>query len=153
MDNNKKIKENLESSAVQAHLSMLQDIINRMSGNSANCKNWAVALVAAMVAILADKEVQISNTWICLLPIIPFYLLDCYYLGLERLCIEAQESFLKKLDEDNDCYVEDLYKVEELKSGCKQMGKTLEAMWSVSTTPFYAIVAIGVWCFRDIICI
>ena len=47
MDNNNKL-EVLENSAVQAHISMLQGIINRMAGNSANCKNWTVTLVAAM---------------------------------------------------------------------------------------------------------
>ena len=38
MDSSKKF-EILESPSVQSHISMLQGIINRMAGNSANCKN------------------------------------------------------------------------------------------------------------------
>ena len=40
---------------------------------------------------------QIPNAWICLIPIGLFYLLDCYYLGLERLCISSQKSFLERI--------------------------------------------------------
>ena len=73
MDKEKKL-EVLKNSAVQAHISMLQGIINRMAGNSANCKNWTVTLVAAMLVLLVDKDMQIPNAWICLIPVALFYL-------------------------------------------------------------------------------
>ena len=142
MDNKKKL-EVLEISAVQSHISMLQGIINRMAANSANCKNWTVTLVAAMLVLLVDKNMQIPNAWICLVPIALFYLLDCYYLGLERLCMASQNKFLKRIYNDED-YIESLYKVEGLKDKCKQFCNTIKAMNSVSTTPFYLIVAIAV---------
>lgn len=142
MDNKKKL-EVLESSAVQSHISMLQSIICRMAANSANCKNWTVTLVAAMLVLLVDKNMQIPNAWICLVPIALFYLLDCYYLGLERLCIASQNKFLKRIYNDED-YIESLYKVEGLKDKCKQFCNTIKAMNSVSTTLFYLIVAIAV---------
>jgi hypothetical protein len=149
MDNNNKL-EILENSAVQAHISMLQGIINRMAENSANCKNWTVTLVAAMLVLLVDKNMQIPNAWICLIPIGLFYLLDCYYLGLERLCISSQKSFLERICNNGD-YIENLYKVEELKDKCDQICNTIKAMMSVSTTPFYLIVAIVVLFFGCII--
>ena len=149
MDNNKRL-EAFESSAVQSHISMLQGIINRMAGNSANCKNWTVTLVAAMLVLLVDKNMQIPNAWICLIPIGLFYLLDCYYLGLERLCISSQKSFLERICNNGD-YIENLYKVEELKDKCDQICNTIKAMMSVSTTPFYLIVAIVVLLFCSII--
>lgn len=142
MDNKKKL-EVLEISAVRTHISMLQGIINRMAANSANCKNWTVTLVAAMLVLLVDKNMQIPNAWICLVPIALFYLLDCYYLGLERLCIASQNKFLKRIYNDED-YIESLYKVEGLKDKCKQFCNTIKAMNSVSTTLFYLIVAIAV---------
>ena len=107
MDKEKKL-EVLKNSAVQAHISMLQGIINRMAGNSANCKNWTVTLVAAMLVLLVDKDMQIPNAWICLIPVALFYLLDCYYLGLERLCISSQKAFLERIY-NNEEYVENLY--------------------------------------------
>ena len=149
MDNNNKL-EVLENSAVQAHISILQGIINRMAGNSANCKNWTVTLVAAMLVLLVDKNMQIPNAWICLIPVALFYLLDCYYLGLERLCISSQKAFLERIHNNKDC-VENLYKVEELKDRCDQICNTVKAMNSFSTTPFYLIVAIVVFFFGRII--
>lgn len=113
MDSKKKM-EVLESSAVQSHISMLQGIINRMAANSANCKTWTVTLVAAMLVLLVDRKMNIPNAWICLIPIVLFYFLDCYYLGLERLCIASQNEFLKSIYNDKD-YIENLYKMGGLK--------------------------------------
>ena len=138
--------EILESSAVQSHISMLQGVINRMAENSANCKNWTVTLVAAMLVLLVDKKMQMPNAWICFIPTGLFYLLNCYYLGLERLCISSQKSFLKGICNNGD-YIEDLYKVEELKDKCDQICNTIKAMRSISTTPFYLIVAVVVMIF------
>lgn len=139
MDSSKKF-EILESPSVQSHILMLQGIINRMAGNSANCKNWTITLVAAMFVLLVDKKMQIPNAWTCLIPVGLFYLLDCYYLGLERLCISSQKAFLKKVYNREEC-LEDLYKVDELTNKCKQVCNTIKAMKSISTTPFYLIVA------------
>lgn len=149
MDSGKKF-EILESPSVQSHISMLQGIINRMSANSANCKNWTVTLVAAMLVLLVDKNMQIPNAWTCLIPVGLFYLLDCYYLGLERLCISSQKAFLKKIYNHEE-YVEDLYKVDELTDKCKQVCNTIKAMKSISTTPFYLIVAAVVIIFGSMV--
>lgn len=150
MDDNKEKLEVLGNSAVQDHISMHQDIINRMAGNSANCKNWTITLVAAMLVLLVDKNMQIPNAWICLIPIVLFYLLDCYYLGLERMCIASQNEFLGKVNNGKD-YIDSLYKMEALKDNCKQLCNTIKAMKSFSTTPFYLIVAIVVLYFGGII--
>lgn len=149
MNANEKL-EVLGNPAIQSHISMLQGIINRMAGNSANCKNWTVTLVAAMLVLLIDKNMQIPNTLICLIPIGLFYLLDCYYLGLERLCVSSQKNFLERIY-NNEGYVENLYKVEDFKDRCAQICNTVKAMNSVSTNPFYLIVAIVVLVFSDII--
>ncbi len=149
MNANEKL-EVLGNPAIQSHISMLQGIINRMAGNSANCKNWTVTLVAAMLVLLIDKNMQIPNTLICLIPIGLFYLLDCYYLGLERLCVSFQKTFLERIYNNEDC-VENLYKVEDFKDRCAQICNTVKAMNSVSTTPFYLIVAIVVLVFSYII--
>lgn len=149
MESNKKLVV-LESTAVQSHISMLQGIINRMAGNSANCKNWTITLVAAMLVLLVDKDLQIPFAWLCLIPLGLLYLLDCYYLGLERLCIASQNHFLESINND-EAYTEKLYKIEELKDKRKQICNTFEAMKSVSTTPFYLIVAVVVLTFGYII--
>ena len=149
MNNNKRL-EVLESSAVQAHISMLQGIINRMAGNSANCKNWTVTLVAAMLVLLVDKEMQLPNAWLCLIPVGLFYLLDCYYLGLERVMIKSQKNFLDKLSKDEN-YVDQIYRVGALGGRYTQLSNTIKAMCSPSTTPFYLIVALVILFFGKII--
>ena len=88
--------------------------------------------------------------WTCLIPVGLFYLLDCYYLGLERLCISSQKAFLKKIYNYEEC-LEDLYKVDELADKCKQVCNTIMAMKSISTTPFYLIVAAVVIIFGSMV--
>ena len=148
--NNSKRLEVFESSAVQSHISMLQGLINRMAGNSANCKSWTFTLVAAMLVLLVDKKMQLPNAWLCLIPVGLFYLLDCYYLGLERIVIKSQKDFLNKLSKNLN-YVNQLYRVEPLRIRCAQLCNTIKAMWSPSTTPFYLIVALVVLFFGRII--
>lgn len=149
MDSSKKL-EALESSAIQFHISMLQGIINRMAANSANCKNWTVTLVAAMLVLLVDKEMQLPNACLCLIPVGLLYLLDCYYLGLERAMIKSQKDFLDKLSKD-DTYVDLIYRVKNIGGRCIQLRNTIKAMCSPSTTPFYLIVALVVLFFGKII--
>lgn len=140
--------EAMESSAVQAHMAMLQGIINRMANNSANCKTWTVTIVAAMLVLLVDKNLNIPNAWICFIPIVLFYLLDCYYLGLERLCIQAQNKFLSEVF--NTDFVDSLFKINEISGFWTQMKSTVKAMGSFSTTPFYLLAALFVLLFSGI---
>lgn len=148
MDNKEKL-EILGSPAVQVHINMLQGVINKMSGNCVSCKQWTVTIVAAMLVLLVDKKMQIPNAWICLIPVVLFYYLDCYYLGLERLCISAQKTFIKNVA-DND-FVEHLYILEDASGFCVRLCSTIRAINSFSTTPFYLIVAIIVLFFGGII--
>lgn len=45
-----------EKSSVQAHISMMQSIINRMAANSANCKLWCITIMAAILALYFDGD-------------------------------------------------------------------------------------------------
>ena len=66
------------------YIKLLQDVINRMAGNSANCKTWLLTIVVAVITFSATKDV----TKVVLLMLIGtdvlFYFLDVYYLYLER---------------------------------------------------------------------
>lgn len=42
-----------ENSAIQAHVNMLQGVINRMANNSANCKTWAITIISAILVLYA----------------------------------------------------------------------------------------------------
>ncbi len=126
--------------AVQDYLAMLQGIITRMSTNSSNCKTWTVTIVAAILVLLVDKDIKIPNAWICFIPVVLFYFLDCFYLGMERRFVKLHRDFLNSVINDNEEFVKKIYKIEK-SSFCEQFMGTLHAMISFSTTPFYLIVA------------
>lgn len=71
-------------SAKQAHLEMIQGVMNRLSQNSFLLKGWTVVLVAAMFA-LAAKDSRVEYVYLAYLPAIAFWCLDAYYLWQERL--------------------------------------------------------------------
>jgi hypothetical protein len=66
------------------HLEMLQNIIDRIAGNSFSLKGWSVVLVSALFALAAGD----SNThfvYLAYLPSMMFWILDGYFLWQERL--------------------------------------------------------------------
>lgn len=85
----------LKDSEAIGHIELLQGIINRMAGNSANCKTWAITVIVAVFA-LSDTEGW-TRFFICLGATLMFYLLDCFYLGLERRFINLQRIFVHKI--------------------------------------------------------
>lgn len=135
--------QNKDCPAVQAHINMSQDIISRMANNSANCKTWVVTIIAAMLVLIVDETQMFTNVWICYIPIVLFFLLDCYYLGLERAFRGEQRAFLRKVPSGD--YVNDLYEIKSLPKFWRQLWNTVKAMRSFSTTPFYGLIALFVF--------
>ena len=78
------------------YISLLQENINRMAGNSANCKGWLLTLVSAIAALQLTAVDLRGILWIAPFLIVLFYYLDSYYLGLERKFIKLEEDFVEK---------------------------------------------------------
>lgn len=89
-----------EAASIQTHLGIIQNVIQRMSANSTNCKAWCVTLVAAVLVIIADKG-KPDYAWIALLPTIVFLALDAYYLALEKGYRNSYNQFVSKLRAGN----------------------------------------------------
>lgn len=87
-------KEN--SQAVQAHLTLVQSVIQRMATNSSSCKAWCITLVSAILVIVADKG-KPQYAWIAVIPSVLFLFLDMYYLAYEREFRRSYNDFIKKL--------------------------------------------------------
>lgn len=87
-----------DAPAVMKHVDMYQGIINRMAGNSSECKKWALGLVSAIMVLVAEKGI-IDAAALAAIPILLFWFLDAYYLGLERQFIAANKIFLDDLHE------------------------------------------------------
>ncbi len=97
------------SPSVQTHLGILQGVIQRMAGNSSQCKAWCITIVSAILVIVADKS-KPDYAWIALLPTILFLSLDAYYLSLEKGFRQSYNDFVLKIHQ-NELKPEDLYSV------------------------------------------
>ncbi len=126
-----------ESSAVQTHLNIMQDVIRRMADNSRSCKVWCVTLVSATLVLVARME-NAQHALIALVPAVLFLLLDTYYLALERGYRDSYEALVQKLH-NNELRLPDLYVV-------KPSGTIPLLCWhslpSFSIWPFYLMLAV-----------
>lgn len=149
------IIEMKDRSSVQAHISMMQGLINRMASNSANSKLWCVTLLAAIFALFFDDKVK--HIEFCYLIVGLFYFLDCFYLGLERQFVKAQQGFVRMLNEGNEQQVakqifhpytigngnssnEECWLIKKIIHFAWQFWNTFKATLSFSTTPFYGAI-------------
>lgn len=120
------------SQAVQAHLGIMQSVIQRMASNSSSCKAWCIALVSAVLVIVADKS-KPEYAWIAVIPTLLFLTLDAYYLALEKAFRDSYNAFIDKLHRDR-IQATDLYAVGPPGSIFRQF---LRALRSFSVWPIY----------------
>lgn len=148
-----------EMSSVQAHINMMQGMISRMANNSANCKLWCVTILAASMALFMEGKT--GNMEYCYYVTALFYFLDCFYLGLERQFVNAQNVFVNNINKGvNPAEIEKQiflpYPLRESKwESCwltrkalhfsKQLWQTMKALISFSTTPFYGAILYAIY--------
>lgn len=146
-----------ESSAVQAHINMMQGMINRMSSNSANCKLWCITILAAILGLFYDNK--FPHLDYCYFIVGLFYFLDCFYLGLERKFVKAQNDYVRAINNneaikvvaqtflpysiqartERSCWIE-----EKGKHYLMQLWDIFKALFSFSTTPFYGAILFAI---------
>jgi hypothetical protein len=68
----------------QAHLELIQGVVNRLATNSFLLKGWSVVLVSALFALAAGSDKAIF-AYIACFPAISLWILDGYFLWQERL--------------------------------------------------------------------
>ncbi|MDB5073366.1 MAG: hypothetical protein JWM87_4477 [Candidatus Eremiobacteraeota bacterium] len=66
------------------YLEMLQGVITRMAGNEFSLRTWSVTLGTAVIGYAASKDGNTKAAFIAILPALVFWLLDAYFLSLER---------------------------------------------------------------------
>jgi hypothetical protein len=125
-----RFKEN--SQAVQSHLTILQSVIQRMANNSASSKAWCITLVSAILVIVADKG-KPQYAWIAVIPTLLFFVLDAYYLALEKGFRNAYNNFINKLHSEA-LSAADLFVVVPQGGMC---GLFARSIVSFSVWPFY----------------
>lgn len=125
------------SPSVQAHLQIMQSVINRMATNSASCKAWCITLVSAILVIVADKG-KPNFAYIALLPTFLFLTLDAYYLALEKSFRSSYNDFVRKVH-TGQAVAEDLFAVQP--KG-RESAHQRAALASFSVWGFYGTLAV-----------
>lgn len=137
-------------------IGLLHDTINRMANNSANCKNWFMAVVAAIIAYVANNPESADVLWVLLFIDLLFYGLDSYYLQLEKNFRDIESNFVQALKDDSTkdrTMVDTLlynFNYNIVKNGGPKKEKNIcKALKSPSTWLFYSsffILIIIVYC-------
>lgn len=83
------------------HLEFLQLTITRMNVNSFLLKGWTITLVAALFA-LAAKDANSNYVMIAYVVIPSFWVLDGYFLSIERRYRDLYNEVAKKNEENID---------------------------------------------------
>ena len=130
---------NADSSAVQAHLNILQGVIQRMAENSRSCKVWCVTLVSAILVLVA-RTGEPRHALLALAPVALFFLLDAYYLALERAFRNSYNAFVAKLH-DGGLAMADLYRVKPTNMGAMLF---LACIRSFSVWLFYVVLLVTI---------
>lgn len=131
MKSNHDVKFDIPQSA-QFHLNMVQSIIQRMSSNSTSCKAWCITLVSALLVLLSEHG-DTNYAFITCLPIFLFFVLDTYYLSLEKRFRMSYDSFINRLH-NGKLRVKDLYAITPGEEPIKHF---LHSAKSPSVWPFY----------------
>ena len=84
-----------------SHLTMIQDVVNRMSVNSFLLKGWSVILISSLFA-LASANAKPIFIYLAYFPAIAFWGLDGYFLRLERLYRALYDRVRRRGDEEVD---------------------------------------------------
>ncbi len=132
-----------ESPAVIKHIEILQGIITRMAGNSAACKAWAIPVITGIVAFSIEK--QCIPVVVSLIPAVMFFLLDSFYLGLERHFINKQREFVSKLA-NGTLAIQDIFNIESKRSFWIHLKFMLGGMVSFSTAFVYLPIIVLICC-------
>lgn len=129
MDNNK-IK----------HLEFIQSTITRMNQNSFQIKGWMITLVSALLALYASSE-KVAYILIAIVPAIVFWLLDAYYLQLERRFRGVYNDVAGLSPDDSRINVREF----EMPIQKYQCGKYcyFNVLFSRTIFPLYGIVIVG----------
>ena len=134
---NESTEVNVNSPAVQSHLTIMQGVIERMAENSRSCKLWCITLVSAALILVARTD-KPEYALIALIPAILFLILDTYYLALERGFRRSYNGFVERLH-GNELAPSDLYSIAPDGSILRHFGASLG---SFSIWPFYPTLVV-----------
>ena len=132
---------NLESSSVQSYLNSLQAVISRMAANSAASKTWCITLISAVIVFATGNNRNPQSIWVSVIPLTLFFVLDSYYLGLERRFRAIYNEFVRKLHAGT-AKAEEVFIISLSGGMTTTLFTTVKASLSISVWPFYGLTLI-----------
>ena len=132
-----------DKSDVQQYLQMIQDTINRMSSNCSNCKNWALTIVTALLALCVSVIELHGYLYVSIIPVFMFWGLDLYYLLQENKFRKHEEEFVKRYSRKDNTWKDLLY---SFNISIPQTNKSYALKWhcfkSCSVLLFYPVIIV-----------
>lgn len=116
-------------------IDLIQGCINRMANNSFLIKGWALGVFAGVTAFTKGENLNNIVLLLCttVVPFICFWVLDAYFLQIERKYRAMYtERLIKRKNNDSD----ELF---DLNPSKYKVGSILRIMFSQTLTIFYGI--------------
>ena len=123
-------------SKTQAHLEMIQGVVNRLSHNSFLLKGWSVVLISALFALTASST-KTSFIYLAYFPLIAFWVLDGYFLWQERLFRALYDRVRQMNEEEVDFSMDTSVVRGQVKTG-------LEVFFSMTLLLFHGTVLVSI---------
>lgn len=120
-----------------SHLNMIQQVITRMGNNSFLLKICSIGIMIAIYSF-AGETFHIALL-ITIIPLIVFWLLDAYYLTLERKFRALYDDVRLKNEEDID-FKMNFNDIKDMKKIKKY--SFINVLISISILPFYLVCII-----------
>jgi len=119
---------------------MVQRIISRMSNNSFLIKGWSLTLVVASLLVIGGFY---NNDYylVALIPLIVFWILDAYFVRLERLYGALYDWLIENRPICDDCLLE-MNRVRLEKRFGKNIPSLVETMFSRALLGFYVFLLV-----------
>lgn len=89
-----------DSNSLQKYLDSLQGLVARFSNLSAQIKNWSITVSAGLIALLLKSD-HLNCDWLLVMPFLSFYILDTYYLSLEKSARRIFEGVVSEIELGN----------------------------------------------------
>lgn len=121
----------------QAHLELIQGVVNRLATNSFHLKGWSVVLVSALFALAAGSNKSIF-AYIACFPAIALWVLDGYFLWQERL-YRALFDHVRQLEDTDIDFSMDTSVVKT------RVGSWRNVVFTTTLLLFYGIVVVSIF--------
>ena len=122
------------------HLEMIETIIERMAKNCFQLKTWTMTLLTAIAALFSKESDQRFMLFI-FIPVIGFWLMDTFYLQMERKYRFLYKNVAEKDENDIDFNLDT-----DFASGTSSDMKQLcffRCMFSITEMLFYPVILVA----------